>query len=201
MLVLARAVDPAVGLRDDTGHPSLPVLEPLAIVALADELRPEVTDTIARFHANGVAVKVLSGDDPRTVAALATQAGIDVGEPVSGADLDGLDEGALDRIVARTSVFGRVAPEQKERIVASLRRQGRYVAMIGDGVNDARALKAAQVGVAMRSGSSVTRDVADIVLVDDSFAALLPAQREGRRIINGIALSMYVYLTWSPPKV
>ena len=78
-------------------------------------------------------------------------------------------------------MFGRVAPEHKERIVTSLRRQGRYVAMIGDGVNDARALKAAQVGVAMRSGSAVTRDVADIVLVDDSFAALLPAQREGRR--------------------
>jgi len=76
------------------------------------------------------------------------------------------------RVVARTTVFGRVAPEHKERIVTSLRRQGRYVAMLGDGVNDARALKAAQVGVAMRSGSAVTRDVADIVLVDDSFAAL-----------------------------
>jgi cation-transporting ATPase E len=92
-------------------------------------------------------------------------------------------------------VFGRVAPEHKERIVASLRRQGRYVAMIGDGVNDARALKCAQVGVAMRSGSQVTRDVADIVLINDSFAALLPAQREGRRIINGIAVSMYVFLS------
>ena len=116
------------------------------------------------------------------------------GEPVAGAELDDLDDAALDRLVARTTVFGRVAPEHKERIVASLRRQGHYVAMIGDGVNDARALKAAHVGVAMRSGSAVTRDVADIVLVDDSFAALLPAQREGRRIINGIAVSMYVFL-------
>ncbi|MFI5938005.1 HAD-IC family P-type ATPase [Actinoplanes sp. NPDC051494] len=164
------------------------------LVALADRLRPEVTDSISRFHAEGVAVKVLSGDDPRTVAALAVRAGLGDGEPVAGPALDDLDDAALDALVARTTVFGRVAPEQKERIVRSLRRQGRYVAMIGDGVNDARALKSAQVGVAMRSGSAVTRDVADIVLLDDSFAALLPAQREGRHIVNGIATSMYVFL-------
>jgi cation-transporting P-type ATPase E len=194
VLVLARATDPAAGLRDAAGRPALPALEPLAVVALADELRPEVAESIARFRESGVGLKVLSGDDPHTVAALATQAGLDVGEPVAGAELDDLDDPGLDRLVARTTVFGRVAPEQKERIVTSLRRQGRYVAMIGDGVNDARALKGAQVGVAMRSGSAVTRDVADIVLVDDSFAALLPAQREGRRIINGIAVSMYVFM-------
>ncbi len=200
ILLLARAVDPRAAqshgalLRDAGGRPDLPTLEPMALVALADELRPEVAETISRFRADGTALKVLSGDDPRTVAALATRAGLDVGEPVSGPELDDLDEAGLDRLVARTAVFGRVAPEQKERIVASLRRQGRYVAMIGDGVNDARALKGAHVGVAMRSGSGVTRDVADIVLVDDSFAALLPAQREGRRIINGIAMSMYVFL-------
>ena len=194
VLVLGRAVDPSAGLREGTGRPALPTLEPVAVVALADELRPEVAETITRFGADGVALKVLSGDDPRTVAALATQAGLDVGDPVPGAALDGLDDPALDRLVARTTVFGRVAPEHKERIVRSLRRQGHYVAMIGDGVNDARALKAAHVGVAMRSGSAVTRDVADIVLVDDSFAALQPAQREGRRIINGIAVSMYVFL-------
>jgi cation-transporting P-type ATPase E len=194
VLLLARAADPAAPLHDGAGRPALPALEAVALVALADELRPEVAETIARFTADGVALKVLSGDDPRTVAALAAQAGLAAGDPVAGAELDGLDDAALDRVVARTTVFGRVAPEQKERIVASLRRQGRYVAMIGDGVNDARALKGAQVGVAMRSGSGVTRDVADIVLVDDSFAALLPAQREGRRIINGIAVSMYVFL-------
>jgi cation-transporting ATPase E len=197
VLVLARGVDP---LRDAAGRPALPALEPVAVVALADELRPEVAATIARLRADGVALRVLSGDDPRTVAALATRAGLDVGEPVGGAALDGLDpddpgdRAALDRLVARTTVFGRVAPEHKERIVDSLRRQGHHVTMIGDGVNDARALKRAHVGVAMRSGSAVTRDVADIVLVDDSFAALQPARREGRRIINGIAVSMYVFL-------
>ena len=194
VLLLARAADPGAGLRDAAGRPALPALHPVALVALADELRPGVADTIARFRADGVALKVISGDDPRTVAALAGRAGLDPGEPVAGPDLDGLDAAALDRLVDRTTVFGRVAPEQKERLVAALRRRGRYVAMIGDGVNDARALKAAQVGVAMRSGSPVTRDVADIVLVDDSFAALPPARGEGRRIINGIAVSMYVFL-------
>jgi cation-transporting ATPase E len=109
--------------------------------------------------------------------------------------LEQLSAPELDAVVARSTVFGRVAPEQKERIVASLRRQGRYVAMVGDGVNDARALKAAHVGVAMRSGSPVARDVADIVLVEDSLAALLPTRREGRRIISGIAISAQVFLT------
>jgi cation-transporting P-type ATPase E len=194
VLVLARAVDATGGLRDTDGRAALPPLEPLAVVALADELRPEVADAITRFRENGVGLKVISGDDPRTVAALATQAGLEVGDPVSGAELDSLDDSGLDGLVAGATVFGRIAPEQKERIVASLRRRGHYVAMIGDGVNDARALKRAHVGVAMRSGSAVTRDVADIVLVDDSFAALLPAQREGRQIINGIAVSMYVFL-------
>ena len=195
VLLLARTSDPASALRGPGNHPRLPGLRAVALISLADELRPDVSSSIARFCEEGVTLKVLSGDDPSTVAALATLAGLDAAAPVSGASLDDLEDGALDRLVARTSVFGRVLPEQKERIIASLRRQGRYVAMIGDGVNDARALQAAQVGVAMRSGSAVTRGVADIVLVDDSFAALLPARREGRRIINGIAMSMYVYLT------
>lgn len=194
VLLLARATGRGAGLRDREGTPALPSLEPVGIVVLSDDLRPDVAESLARFRGQDVAVKVVSGDDPRTVAALAVHAGLDPGPPVAGDDLEALDDAALDAVVARTTVFGRVAPEQKERIVASLRRTGHYVAMIGDGVNDARALKRAHVGVAMRSGSPVTRDVADIVLVDDSFAALLPAQQEGRRIINGIAVSMYVFL-------
>ncbi|WP_433829968.1 HAD-IC family P-type ATPase [Actinoplanes sp. CA-015351] len=192
VLLLARAEDG--GLRDAEGHPELPMLIPVALVALADELRDEVVETVQRFHAEGVSLKVLSGDDPRTVAAIARRAGIDAEEPVPGAALDDLEDAALDAVVARTAVFGRVAPEHKERIVRSLRRQGRYVAMIGDGVNDARALKQAHIGVAMRSGSAVTKDVADIVLVEDSFAALPPAQQEGRKIINGIGISLYIFL-------
>ena len=194
VLLFARATDPDARLRDAEDRPALPPLELLALVALADELRPDVAETIARMTAEGVSLKVLSGDDPGTVAALAARAGIPDAAPVHGGDLESLPDPELDRVVARTTVFGRIAPDQKERIVASLRRQGHYVAMVGDGVNDARALKAAQVGVAMRSGSAVTRDVADIVLTDDSFGALLPARLLGRRIINGIATSTQVFL-------
>jgi cation-transporting ATPase E len=195
VLVFARAADPTAALRNADGRPALPALDPLAIIALADELRPDVPDTLARFGEEGIALKVLSGDDPDTVAALAARAGLRDTQPVHAGNLGRLDDAELDAVVDRGAVFGRVAPEQKERIVASLRRQGRYVAMVGDGVNDARALKAAQVGVAMRSGSAVTRDVADIVLVDDSLSALLPTRRHGRRIISGVAISTQVFLT------
>jgi cation-transporting ATPase E len=194
VLVVGRA-DADTPLRDSSGRPRLPALEPVAVVSLSDELRPDVPETVAGFARDGIELKVISGDDPRTVAALARQAGIDAGVPVAGTDLDGLSGPELDALVTRTTVFGRIAPEQKEQLVGALRRQGRYVAMIGDGVNDARALKRAHVGVAMASGSAVARDVADIVLTDDSLAALLPAQHEGRRIINGIGTSMQVFLS------
>jgi len=194
VLVLARCGDPAAVLRDGEGRPVLPRLEPVATAALGDELRPDVPETLAQLRAEGVALKVLSGDDPRTVAVLVTHAGVPVGDPVAGPDLDGLDDDAFDALVARTTVFGRLYPEQKEQIIASLRRQGHHVAMVGDGINDARALKHAHVGVGMRSGSAVTRDVADIVLVENSFAALVAARAEGRRIVNGIATSMFVFL-------
>ncbi|MGY1775972.1 HAD-IC family P-type ATPase [Geodermatophilus sp. SYSU D00804] len=193
VLVLARA-DRDAPLRDGAGRLRLPALEPLAVVALADELRPGVVDTLARLTADGITVKVVSGDDPATVAALARQAGLEPGEPVAGPALEGLSEAQLDEVVARTTVFGRIAPEQKERLVDALRRAGHHVAMVGDGVNDARALKRAHVGVAMAGGSAVTRDVADIVLTGDSLAALLPAAHEGRRIITGISTSMQVFL-------
>ncbi|TFV66966.1 UNVERIFIED_ORG: HAD family hydrolase [Bacillus sp. AZ43] len=193
VLVVARA-DADAPLRDGAGRPRLPSLEPVALVSLADEIRPDVPPTVAGFARDGIGLKVVSGDDPGTVAALARQAGLDPGVPVAGPDLDGLSDAELDRLVARTTVFGRIAPEQKERLVDALRRQGHYVAMIGDGVNDARALKRAHVGVAMKSGSAVARDVADIVLTDDSLAALRPAQHEGRRNIDGIGTSMQVFL-------
>ena len=191
VLVLARGTG---RLRDADGHPTLPRLHGVALVALADELREGVTGVLAGLADEGVAVKVISGDDPDTVAALARRAGLDA-PAIAGPRLAALDGGPFDEAVDAHGVFGRIAPEQKEQIVASLRRCGHHVAMVGDGVNDARALKTAQVGVAMRSGSSVTRDVADIVLLDDSFTTLPPARTEGRRIIAGVGSSMYLFLS------
>ena len=163
-------------------------------MVLGDELRDGVAEVLAGLAEEGVATKVISGDDPVTVAALAHRAGL-VGDAIGGPELAALEAERFDEAVDAFTVFGRIAPEQKERIVDALRRRGRHVAMVGDGVNDARALKRAHVGVAMRSGSAVARDVADIVLLDDSFATLTPARTEGRRIVAGVGSSMFLFLS------
>jgi cation-transporting ATPase E len=187
VLLLARAPVGAALLGPD-GQPHLPTgLTPLGLVSLADELRPEARETIQRFGEAGIALKIISGDHPETVAALARQAGFPGDARVrSGAELGATDGDALEAITEQTSVFGRITPEQKERLVRALRRRGHYVAMVGDGVNDVLALKQAHLAIALRSGSQVTRSVADIVLLDDSFGALPAAFREGQRILRGM---------------
>ena len=194
VLMFAAALDPEAELHDAAGEPRLPPLRGLALVVLSDELRPQVREAVGELRERGIVIKVLSGDDPRTVAAVAYRAGIEDSEPVSGPELAAMTPAAFDEAVARRTVFGRIAPSQKERIVDALRRQGCYTAMIGDGINDIPSLKRAQVGIAMESGSAVARNVAELVLLGDSFGALIPAQREGRRIISGISTSLYLYL-------
>jgi cation-transporting ATPase E len=163
----------------DTGAhraPSLPAdLVPLGLVSLADELRPKVRETLREFAAVGIEVKVISGDDPRTVAA-----------PRPPPPPPALDEREFSEAAARGAVFGRVSPEQKEALTTALHKRGHYVAMVGDGVNDVVALKRADLGIAMESGSPATRSVADLVLMGDSFGALPAAFREGQRIRNGM---------------
>jgi len=194
VLLFATSVNEQAQLHDATGAPSLPELAPRALVVLSDELRPQVQQALADFAERGVAVKVISGDDPRTVAALAARVGLAEPAAVSGADLAAMPAAQFAETVDQRSVFGRIAPEQKEAIIDALRVQGRYVAMIGDGVNDVRSLKRAHVGIAMQSGASVTRDVADLVLREDSFAALGPTQTQGQKIISGISTSMNLFL-------
>ena len=187
--VLLLACAPAdAALHDDAGEPCLPAdLELLGLIALEDELRGEARETLARFAKLGVEPKIISGDDPRTVAALATQAGFP-GEIVlvSGQELDELDDEAFAQIARKGTIFGRTTPKHKERLVQTLRDQGRYVAMTGDGVNDVLAMKRANLAISFRSGSPAARGVADLVLLNDSFSALPPAFSEGQRILGGM---------------
>jgi cation-transporting ATPase E len=171
-------------------------LIPLGLVCLSDELRPDTQATLEAFTQAGIALKIISGDNPRTVAALAAQAGFDSsGGAVSGVDLANMNQDEFDQVARTAAVFGRITPDQKERLVESLKRQGQYVAMIGDGVNDVLSLKMADIGIAMQSGSAATRNVADIVLMNDSFAVLPSVFTEGQRIVNGILDTMRLLLT------
>ena len=184
-------------LRDARGEPRLPSgLTPLCLVSFTEELRPEARATLRHFCDLGIELKIISGDNPQTVAALAGQVGLPVGGGVvSGLDLDAMSEGELEELAEKTTVFGRITPPQKERLVRLFRRTGHYVAMVGDGVNDVLSLKQAHLGVAMESGAQATRSVADIVLLGDSFAALPIALREGQRIVKGMEDVVRLLLT------
>jgi cation-transporting ATPase E len=176
--------------------PKLPDdLTPLGLLRFSDQLRPEAKQTLAGFAEAGIEVKIISGDNPTTVAALAHQAGLgDDIEVVSGQELALMDEAQFIQTALTSTVFGRITPDQKADLVRGLRRQGKYVAMIGDGVNDVLALKQANLAIAMESGSKATRSVADIVLLKDSFAALPHTFLEGQRIRNGIQDVMKLFL-------
>ena len=196
VLVVASHSDPG-GLAGDDDAPTLPAgMRALGLVVLQDELRPDAGATLARFAAAAVTVKVISGDDPAPVVALAVQAGLGPDlRSIAGPALDAMDDEQLAAVALETTVFGRITPAQKERLVDALRSRGRYVAMIGDGVNDVLSLKKANLGIAMQSGSQAARGVADIVLTNDSFASLAPAVEEGQRIRNGMQDILRLFLS------
>ena len=144
-------------------------------------------DAVRRAQAAGIRVVMITGDHPATALAIARQIGIADPAVLTGADLAALEGAALGRAIAESTVFARVQPEQKLQIVETLQAQGRVVAMTGDGVNDAPALKRSDVGVAMgQRGSDVSREVADLVLLDDNFATIVGAVEEGRSIYENI---------------
>jgi len=185
-----------VPLQDSNGEPRLPTeLIPLGVVSLRDTLRAQARETLTGFAEAGIQLKLISGDHPETVAALAKQAGLGTGiGVVSGEELAKMEDAQLAQVVEETTIFGRVTPEQKARLVQALRSRNHYVAMIGDGVNDALSLKQADLGIAMHSGSPATRGVADLVLLNDSFAALPRVFREGQRIRNGMHNIVQLFL-------
>lgn len=156
------------------------------LVGLRDPPRPSARGAIALCRRAGIEVKMVTGDHPITARAIATELGLG-GDVVTGAELDGLEGERRDRLVARATVFARVAPHQKVEIVRSLRAQDHVVAVTGDGVNDAAALRTADIGVAMgRTGTEVAKQAADMVLADDDFSTIVRAVEEGRSIYDNI---------------
>jgi cation-transporting P-type ATPase E len=175
---------------------SLPAeLRPAALVLLEEQVRPDAADTLAYFAQQGVAQKVISGDSPRTVGAVAARVGMPhADQTIDARELpEDLDE--LGAVLEAKSVFGRVAPHQKQDMVKALQARGHTVAMTGDGVNDALALKLADIGVAMGSGAPATRAVAQIVLLDSQFSTMPGVVAEGRRVTANIERVANLFIT------
>jgi cation-transporting ATPase E len=189
VLLLGRSGD---GLRDE----SLPAdLVPAALVLFEEHIRSDAADTLRYFAQQGVALKVISGDNPRTVGAVAARVGLTGAErPVDARELPD-DVDALADVLEHASVFGRVSPHQKRAIVGALQQSGHVVAMTGDGVNDALALKDADIGIAMGNGAPATRAVAQIVLLDSKFAHMPGVVGEGRRVIANVERVANLFLT------
>ena len=181
----------------------LPQMRAAALITIADELRPEVGNAFKMMEELDISPKIISGDNPETVSALVQQLGTRLeGGLISGPELERMNEAEMREAVERTSVFGRIAPQQKEQLVAALQANGRYVAMVGDGQNDVPALRRADIGVAMESGTNIARSVAGIVLRNDSFEALVRGSSVAQTVLGNcaqltklfITKSIYVYL-------
>ncbi len=166
-------------------------LEPLALIAISDRIRTEAPDTLRYFQEQGVAIKIISGDNPVTVSAVAQKAGVPNADRCADASrIEDIASAALEY-----TVFGRVTPDQKLAIVKALQAAGKTVGMTGDGVNDVLALKEADCSVAMQSGSEAARNVSNLVLLDSNFASLPRVVAEGRRSINNIERSASLFLS------
>ncbi|MDZ7662956.1 cation-transporting P-type ATPase [Thiohalophilus sp.] len=169
----------------------------LGMVGIMDPPRDEAIESIRQCHAAGIRIKMITGDHATTALAIARNMGIvaDDSQALTGADLDDNDDAALRQIVRDTDVFARVNPEQKLRLVEALQAQNNVVAMTGDGVNDAPALKRADVGVAMgKKGTEVAREAAEMVLADDNFASIARAIEEGRIVYDNLKKSIMFIL-------
>jgi cation-transporting ATPase E len=191
-LVLASAPGPlAAGTSEDVRLP--PRVSPVVLLTFREQVRPGARQTLDYFHEEGVKIRIISGDDPRTVAAIAKQVGLG---PVEGFDARDLPEEIeqLAEVLETHTVFGRATPAQKRQMVLALQSRGHVVAMTGDGVNDVPALKVADIGIAMNSATSATKAVSRLVLLDDHFDRLPSVVAEGRRVIVNIERVSMLFL-------
>ena len=168
---------------------------PLALIVMSDQIRDDIRDTLAAFRDEGLTLKVISGDNIETVRAIAAASGMDIGSRAyAGAELEAMGESELDSAVSESHVFARIEPDTKQRIVEALRRNGEYVSMVGDGVNDVPALKAANLAIVMNDGTQISKDVADIVLLNNAMSTLPRAFREGKETTQTIFGTMKMFL-------
>ena len=203
--VLAVAQGPAPATLDPADTPPAPGdLSCLGLVGMIDPLRPDVREAIAAAAEAGVATVMVTGDHPLTALAIARDLRLaaDVDEVVTGADLAAAPPDSLPDLIRRTKVFARVAPDQKLEIVNAARASGHFVAVTGDGINDAPALKEANIGVAMgRSGTDVAREVAELVISDDHFGTITAGIEEGRIAYNNIRNVIYLLVSTGAAEV
>jgi cation-transporting ATPase E len=185
----------ADGTTITVNDPTLPAdLNPVVVLTFREQIRPDARQTLDYFRDEGVELKIISGDDPRTVAAIARSVGLETGEGYDARNLPA-DPLLLEEVMGYNTVFGRVSPHQKKDMVAALQRRGHTVAMTGDGVNDVLALKEADLGIAMNSAASATKAVARLVLLDGRFDRLPGVVAEGRRVIANIERVSKLFLS------
>lgn len=190
--VLAFATLPSLPAGNDI---DVSTTTPIALIVLSDSVRDDIQDTLNAFRAQDVDLKVISGDNLKTVKAIATQAGIAVEKAYTGDEIDAMSEAELDGAVRQANLFARITPETKRRIIAALKRSGHYVAMVGDGVNDVPALKESNLAVVMNDGAQIAKDVADIILLNNAMSTLPKAFEEGRGITRTVFGTTKLFLS------
>ncbi|HMN96221.1 MAG TPA: HAD-IC family P-type ATPase [Phycisphaerales bacterium] len=198
VLALARRRVPAGTVALDRGMAEEGLVF-LGVVGMFDPPRPEATEAVAACRRAGISVKMITGDHALTALSIARRMGLETradANPVTGAEMASIDDGSLPQLASSTAVFARMTPEQKLRLVRALQSRGEIVAMTGDGVNDAPALRQADIGIAMgRGGTEAAREASDIVLADDNFASIASAVEEGRAVFRNLTR----FIVWTLP--
>jgi len=172
-------------------------VRPICIVSLSDTVRPDAGAVIQAFEQKNIRFKILSGDSATSILATCRDIGWTIGDSdvISGSELDAMEDGAFQNTVKRKTVFARLKPEHKVRIVKAVQTQKLHTAMVGDGVNDVPAIKQADLGIAMDEGSAITKEVADIILIGNQFTLLPSVFEEGGKIINSVGAAAKLFLT------
>lgn len=195
--VLFGFVDGNAGLKETADNFSSMKIDPLCIISIKDKIREDVFDAIKLFDNNGIQVKILSGDSAKSIQEVAREIGwkIKDSDLISGSELEVMDDSQFGKALKDKIIFARLKPEHKLRIIKTLKKEKIYTAMIGDGVNDLPAIKEADMGIAMEEGSSITKEVADIVLLKNKFSLLPQIFDEGNKIINTVKSVGKLFIT------